>query len=215
MGIMKNFWRKSNKNSGFTIVELLIVIVVIAILAVVAIVAYRGVQDRAKNVQVKNDIRQMSKLIEAYNADKGSYPSTGGLDRVYTDSNCLLSVDSDGYKGTDWVPGVSGYSKLPQNQGLTGAGRGAIGGCYVYASDGVSYIVSAWNAKRGGPSVGDMYRRLGWRENGFFSANSYFCNQVNVGGGSTGAYSANKDYYKHSYTISNITDCDETPPGGA
>ena len=38
---------KQTKSSGFTIVELLIVIVVIAILAAITIVAYNGIQDRA------------------------------------------------------------------------------------------------------------------------------------------------------------------------
>lgn len=38
-----------NRKSGFTIIELLVVIVVIAILAAVSIVAYRGIQQRAEN----------------------------------------------------------------------------------------------------------------------------------------------------------------------
>lgn len=37
--------------SGFTIVELLIVIIVIAILATISVVAYNGVQQRAKFTQ--------------------------------------------------------------------------------------------------------------------------------------------------------------------
>lgn len=40
-------WAKKDK-SGFTIVELLIVVVVIAILAAITIVAYNGIQNRAK-----------------------------------------------------------------------------------------------------------------------------------------------------------------------
>mgnify|MGYP006209457325 CR=1 FL=1 len=46
---MKKAW--AQKQTGFTIVELLIVIVVIAILAAVSIVAYNGIQDRAKFTQ--------------------------------------------------------------------------------------------------------------------------------------------------------------------
>jgi prepilin-type N-terminal cleavage/methylation domain-containing protein len=41
--------------SGFTIVELLIVIVVIGILAAITIVAYNGIQDRANDTSVKSD----------------------------------------------------------------------------------------------------------------------------------------------------------------
>ena len=40
------------KNTGFTIVELLIVIVVIAILATVSVVAYTGIRQRAYVVRV-------------------------------------------------------------------------------------------------------------------------------------------------------------------
>ena len=46
---MRFFLPKSRHRSGFTIVELLIVIVVIAILAAITIVAYNGIQDRARS----------------------------------------------------------------------------------------------------------------------------------------------------------------------
>lgn len=199
---------------GFTLVELLIVIVVIAILAAISIVAYNGIQDRARNVATQNDIQQIASLIEQYNVYNGSYPSTGGLSRVYTDTNCSRPADDDGYKGKNWVPGLETLtSNLPQSS-ASGTGVNGNGGCYAYASDGVSYVLSAWNAKYGAPSTDSMYRRLGWREITFFGSNVYYCNHVNIGGANAG-YAATKDYYKYSYTVSNITTCNETPPAGA
>lgn len=67
---------KLKNNTGFTIVELLIVIVVIGILAAITIVAYNGVQQRAKNVQYQTDAVNIDKKAEAVNADTSSYPQT-------------------------------------------------------------------------------------------------------------------------------------------
>lgn len=66
------------KSSGFTIVELLIVIVVIAILAVVGIVAYNGIQNRAADTAVQSDIRNIVMKVNEYYAIEGSYPSAPG-----------------------------------------------------------------------------------------------------------------------------------------
>lgn len=57
--------------SGFTIVELLIVIVVIAILAAITIVAYNGIQQRGRDTVRKNDLTQISKLLRLYETDNG------------------------------------------------------------------------------------------------------------------------------------------------
>jgi len=66
-------WAKT-KNSGFTIVELLIVIVVIAILAAITIVAYNGIQVRAENTKTIQGVSQYVKAIQSYNSLKGYYP---------------------------------------------------------------------------------------------------------------------------------------------
>lgn len=62
--------------SGFTIVELLIVIVVIAILAAITIVAYNGVQTRAENNKTITAVGTYVKAFQLYTIDNGQYPST-------------------------------------------------------------------------------------------------------------------------------------------
>lgn len=70
---MISMWAKQN-STGFTIVELLIVIVVIAILAAVTITVYNGIQNRANDSVVYADITAMRKNIELAKVDLGHYP---------------------------------------------------------------------------------------------------------------------------------------------
>lgn len=199
---------------GFTIVELLIVIVVIGILASVTIVAYNGIRGRARQASIESDITNVQELIEVYHAVNGTYPVTGATtltggstsNTTYTDTNCAYGTN----KRADWVPGLS--QTLPQSDGNSGQGVGGYGGCYMYTSDGTSYILSAWNMLTS-PQNSLMYRRLGFRE--MPNTAFYYCNQVNIGGNNPTPYAITKDYYKYSYTVSNITFCNETPPAGA
>ena len=64
--------------SGFTIVELLIVIVVIAILAAITIVAYNGIQQNARNSNTASAASAYLKGFALYNAANFSYPSFSG-----------------------------------------------------------------------------------------------------------------------------------------
>jgi prepilin-type N-terminal cleavage/methylation domain-containing protein len=195
-------------SSGFTIVELLIVIVVIGILAAITIVAYNGVQDRANDTRRQSDISNVQTIVEKYAAENGTYPSTGGLSVVRSDDNCFA-----GSSQADWIPSVA--EKLPQSVPNPGKGRSGLGGCYLYSSDGTSYVISAWNMRSSGPSTGTMYRRLGFREASLMDSNAYYCNHTNIGGANITPYAATNDYYKYSFTVSNITNCNETPPAGA
>lgn len=62
-------------NSGFTIVELLIVIVVIGILAAITIVAYNGIQQRAANNNTIQVANTWVKALKLYKADNGRWPA--------------------------------------------------------------------------------------------------------------------------------------------
>lgn len=65
---------KRRTSSGFTLVELLIVIVVIAILAAITIVAYGNISARAKTTQGSTAAANVVKVAEAINATDSAYP---------------------------------------------------------------------------------------------------------------------------------------------
>lgn len=66
------------RQSGFTIVELLIVIIVIAVLAGVTVTAFKGVSDRAYVSKAGTAVGTFQKLLEMYKSQYGTYPHPGG-----------------------------------------------------------------------------------------------------------------------------------------
>ena len=65
-----------DKQQGFTIVELLIVIVVIGVLAAISIVAYNGVTAKARDAQRAQDMKIIAKALEMYYVDNGEFPAS-------------------------------------------------------------------------------------------------------------------------------------------
>lgn len=64
----------NNRDSGFTIVELLIVIVVIGILAAITIVSYTGITQQATTAQYKQDTSSIVSVAEIIYNQEGAYP---------------------------------------------------------------------------------------------------------------------------------------------
>jgi prepilin-type N-terminal cleavage/methylation domain-containing protein len=202
---------------GFTIVELLIVIVVLGILFLIAIVSYGSINDRVDDIGIKSDLEKVEAMLAQYAArNDGLYPATTSntsanwkaID-VETDSNCF-----NGSALEQWVPELVG---LPQSTPNTGgqSGVGGSAGCYLYASNGEEYVVSAWNMLSEPSDTSRFYRRLGFRTFQTPTSDQFFTCNENVTGGMNSGYNVDNDYYKHSLTISNIVGCDETPPPGA
>ena len=79
--------------SGFTIVELLIVIVVIAILAAVTIVAYNGLQHRAKTSLVREGLAQKARQLELDKVERGEYAPTLADIKLSTDGESSVSFE--------------------------------------------------------------------------------------------------------------------------
>jgi prepilin-type N-terminal cleavage/methylation domain-containing protein len=84
------------KQSGFTIVELLIVIVVIGILAAIIITTFTGVQKKARDADRKSDINAIYSQVEVYFAQNSKYPTLANLnDTTWRDANVKgLSADT-------------------------------------------------------------------------------------------------------------------------
>ena len=66
------------KQKGFTIIELIVVIAIIAVLASIILVNVNGFLARGRDGRRISDIAQIQKALEMYYADNGAYPISGG-----------------------------------------------------------------------------------------------------------------------------------------
>ena len=87
------------KESGFTVVELLIVIIVIGILAVLALNALGTSQARARDAERITDVRALHKALEAYYTTNSNYPHQDNLDAsIFDGLNPESLSDPFGYE---------------------------------------------------------------------------------------------------------------------
>ncbi|MFE7227115.1 type II secretion system protein [Nocardioides sp. NPDC057577] len=65
-------------DSGFTLIELVIVILILGVLAGVVVFSVSGINNRGTEAACKTEVRTVETAIEAYRADNDAYPTTVG-----------------------------------------------------------------------------------------------------------------------------------------
>ena len=66
--------RRAQSKSGFTLVEIMIVVAIIALLAVIAVPAFMRARQRSQNAKVMNALRVAAGAVEIYAIEHHSYP---------------------------------------------------------------------------------------------------------------------------------------------
>ena len=123
-----------NQQSGFTLMEILIVVVILSILAVAVVPQFMDKPDTARVVKAKTDISSINTALGIYKMDNFSYPSTAqGL-------AALVSKPAGNPPAKNWNP--NGYvQKMPKDpwgndyQYLNPGNRAAID-IYSFGQDG-------------------------------------------------------------------------------
>lgn len=148
---MRRLGGENKHESGFTIVELLIVIVVIGILAAITIVAFNGIQQRSKNTQTVNAMASYVKLLNLYKADEGTHPQVTDvcLGTGYPGGQCRggWSEDGSGINSVYLANYLKGKAPTPDMTPMVySTGMTFSGAWYTYGN-------GSYNASGGGLGV--------------------------------------------------------------
>jgi general secretion pathway protein G len=95
--------RPRSRQSGFTLLELIIVIAIVGILATIAMPALKNVPVRARESVLKNNLHTLRDMIDQYYGDKGKYPTA--LDDLVSEKYVrALPIDPMTHSSTTWIP---------------------------------------------------------------------------------------------------------------
>jgi general secretion pathway protein G len=98
---IRNSQSAIRNSSGFTLLELVMVMTIIVILAAVGVTSYQHIQLKARETILKTNIQTMRKLIDQYTADKEKLPQ--GLEDLVA-GGYMRDIPIDPMTGQkDWV----------------------------------------------------------------------------------------------------------------
>jgi len=138
--------------SGFTIVELLIVIVIIAILAAITIVAYNSVTDQAKNSSMVAEISQWKKSAEIHKALNNiecpdGYVFVYGNSTLGTSDFCVMKYEAKNDGSGDAVSTAGGLPWTDITQTAAIAAATATGGHLITEAEWMTIAADVLSVK--------------------------------------------------------------------
>jgi general secretion pathway protein G len=133
---IKPIRKQHRSESGFTLIELMIVMAIIGLLSAIAVPIYLRAVQRAKEAVLKEDLHTMRQAIESYTVDKEKAPQ--GLDDL-VQAGYLKAIPKDPITNqTDtWITGQS--DTLTDINETQGGIDDVHSGAQNLANDGTSY----------------------------------------------------------------------------
>ncbi len=139
----------SNKDRGFTLIEVLLVVVILGILAAIAIPAYTGYMRNAKRTEAKTNIQSLRLLLEQYSSENGRY--CPAADAPCTNKTYAYKEDTDGTVNTDTItPFLTGFKPK------SAASTTAVLYDYSISVNGITYTVTAAPVTGRGAPAGNL-----------------------------------------------------------
>ena len=140
----------TTKSSGFTLIELMVVIAIIGTLSAVATVMYGSYQASAKRTAAKNTMQQISLGQIEYQSSYGTnyYNETAGADCTPSDGGgegtSSNNIETNLFQGGDIITKENGYDM-----------------CIQLGPDDSGYLIKATNGRAGDDAVNITLDHMG------------------------------------------------------
>ncbi len=123
-------------NTGFTLIELMIVVVILGLLATIIMPKILDRPEQARRMKTKVDIRSIESALALFKTDTGRFPTTSEGLEVLVSNPGIKGYNADGYLdkvpsdpwGTRYVyisPGMNNRNYDLKSYGKDGEGGGA------------------------------------------------------------------------------------------
>lgn len=157
-----------NSRSGFTVIELLIVIVIIGLLAGGIFLAYTGLQNRAENTKTLQGTKEFIKIMMAYKAQNNDLPNDSSSEYIclgegYGIAGCVtntygnpVGVQSNPFN-TEIKKVVKALPSLSTKLLTMDNGQKVAGTYFHYATKSVAYHLAGANQACSIGGVGGTY----------------------------------------------------------
>ncbi len=129
--------KKANTSSGFTIVEIVIVVVIISTLATISFFAYNRVQVDARDSERSSKVKLIGEALERYFEKNGEYPSCAAM----TQSGAVVAKDVLGGMQADALISPRAAAGVTNSITCTPLSEGTVGR-FAYIGDSSSTCTS-------------------------------------------------------------------------
>ncbi len=134
--MMRRAKKQQLRNTGFTLIELMIVIVILGLLATIIMPKILDRPEQARRMKAKVDIRSIESVLALFKTDTGRFPTTSEGLEVLVSNPGIKGYNADGYLdkvpsdpwGTKYVyisPGVNNRDYDLKSYGNDGESGGA------------------------------------------------------------------------------------------